>query len=128
MPGTKGRSSTRRTGAGPGRSSSRIAATSCSLQCSPRRLPIASSETTKALRRDRGAAPTTVIIAIAGPIGVGKSTVARQLAAALGYRYISGGEVFREIARERGISVTEVNKLRSEEHTSELQSLAYLVC
>jgi cytidylate kinase len=52
-----------------------------------------------------------MIIAIAGPIGVGKSTVARGLAARLGYRYISGGEVFRELARERGISVTEVNKL-----------------
>jgi len=56
-----------------------------------------------------------VIIAIAGPIGVGKSTVARQLAAALGYRYISGGEVFRQIARERGISVTEVNKLAEQD-------------
>jgi cytidylate kinase len=42
---------------------------------------------------------------------VGKSTVARALAARLGYRYISGGEMFREIARERGISVTEVNRL-----------------
>ncbi|HXF82204.1 MAG TPA: AAA family ATPase [bacterium] len=52
-----------------------------------------------------------MIIAIAGPIGVGKSTVARGLADRLGYRYISGGEVFRELARERGISVTEVNKL-----------------
>ncbi len=52
-----------------------------------------------------------MIIAIAGPIGVGKSTVARGLADRLGYRYISGGEVFREIARARGISVVEVNKL-----------------
>jgi len=52
-----------------------------------------------------------MIIAIAGPIGVGKSTVARALAERLGYRYISGGEVFREIARERGISVVEVNRL-----------------
>lgn len=52
-----------------------------------------------------------MIIAIAGPIGVGKSTVAQMLAARLGYRYISGGEVFREIARRRGISVTEVNRL-----------------
>lgn len=52
-----------------------------------------------------------MIIAIAGPIGVGKTTVARALAARLGYRYISGGEVFREIARERGISVVEVNRL-----------------
>lgn len=52
-----------------------------------------------------------MIIAIAGPIGVGKSTVARGLASALGYRYVSGGEVFRDMARERGISVTDVNKL-----------------
>ena len=52
-----------------------------------------------------------MIIAIAGPIGVGKSTVARALADRLGYRYISGGEVFRDLARERGISVVEVNKL-----------------
>lgn len=52
-----------------------------------------------------------MIVAIAGPIGVGKSTVARDLAARLGYRYISGGEMFRQIARERGISVTDVNKL-----------------
>ncbi len=52
-----------------------------------------------------------MIIAIAGPIGVGKSTVARGLAARLRYRYISGGEVFRDIARARGITVTDVNKL-----------------
>lgn len=52
-----------------------------------------------------------MIVAIAGPIGVGKSTVAKLLAQQLGYRYISGGEVFRDIARQRGISVTEVNRL-----------------
>lgn len=52
-----------------------------------------------------------MIVAIAGPIGVGKSTVAQGLAGRLGYRYISGGEVFRALARERGISVTDVNKL-----------------
>lgn len=52
-----------------------------------------------------------MIVAIAGPIGVGKSTVAKLLAQQLGYRYISGGEVFHDIARQRGISVTDVNKL-----------------
>lgn len=58
-----------------------------------------------------------MIIAIAGPIGVGKSTVARVLAERLGYRYISGGEVFHEIARERGISVVEVNKMAERDPT-----------
>lgn len=62
-------------------------------------------------RRSDASSSSPVIVAIAGPIGVGKSTVARELAARLGYRYISGGEMFREIARARGISVTEVNKL-----------------
>lgn len=56
-----------------------------------------------------------MIVAIAGPIGVGKSTVARLVAQALGYRYISGGEVFREIARQRGISVTDVNRLAEQD-------------
>lgn len=56
-----------------------------------------------------------MIIAIAGPIGVGKSTVARQLAAHLGYRYISAGEFFREIARERGMSLTDVNRLAEQD-------------
>ncbi len=56
-----------------------------------------------------------MIIAIAGQIGVGKSTVARQLAARLGYRYISGGMVFRELAQARGISVTDVNKLAEQD-------------
>lgn len=58
-----------------------------------------------------------MIIAIAGPIGVGKSTVARALADRLGYRYVSGGEVFRELARERGISVTDVNRLAETDPT-----------
>jgi len=58
-----------------------------------------------------------VIIAIAGPIGVGKSTIAEGLARELGYRVISGGEVFRDLARERSISVTEVNRLAEHDPT-----------
>ncbi len=41
--------------------------------------------------------------------------MARGLADRLGYRYVSGGEVFRELARVRGISVTEVNKLAEQD-------------
>ena len=58
-----------------------------------------------------------MIIAIAGPIGVGKSTVAEGLARELGYRVISGGEVFHELARARGISVTDVNRLAEHDPT-----------
>lgn len=46
-----------------------------------------------------------MIVTVSGEIGAGKSTVARSLAQALGLRYVSGGEVFREEARRRGLSL-----------------------
>ncbi|MDR7523635.1 MAG: cytidylate kinase family protein [Armatimonadota bacterium] len=52
-----------------------------------------------------------VVVAIGGPIGVGKSTVARALAERLGIRLISAGGVFREVARRRGLSVVDLNRL-----------------
>jgi len=52
-----------------------------------------------------------VVIAIGGPIGVGKSTVARALAARLLLPVVSAGGVFREVARRRGVSVVELNRL-----------------
>ncbi len=45
-------------------------------------------------------------IAIDGPAGAGKSTLARQLAAALGFRYVDTGAMYRVVgvlAAERGI-------------------------
>ncbi len=47
------------------------------------------------------------IIAIDGPVGAGKSTVARELAHALGFCYINTGAMYRAVAlvaRESGIS------------------------
>jgi cytidylate kinase len=47
-----------------------------------------------------------VIIAIDGPAGAGKSTVARSLAAELGYRYLDTGAMYRALtwlACERGV-------------------------
>jgi cytidylate kinase len=47
-----------------------------------------------------------IVIAIDGPMGAGKSTVARAVAARLGYRYINTGAMYRAVAREalrRGI-------------------------
>jgi cytidylate kinase len=40
---------------------------------------------------------TRIVVAIDGPAGAGKSTVSRRLAAALGYRYIDTGAMYRVI-------------------------------
>ena len=39
-----------------------------------------------------------MVIAIDGPAGAGKSTVAREVAAALGYRYLDTGAMYRAVA------------------------------
>ena len=40
---------------------------------------------------------STVVIAIDGPAASGKSTVARALAAQLGYRFLNSGDLYRAI-------------------------------
>jgi cytidylate kinase len=52
-----------------------------------------------------------VIVAIGGPIGVGKTTVGRALADRLGVPLVSAGQVFRELARRRSVTVVELNRL-----------------
>ncbi len=55
------------------------------------------------------------IITIAGAIGSGKSTTARRVAEELGYAHFSSGDLFRAIAKDRGISIEEIN------HQAELE-------
>jgi cytidylate kinase len=53
---------------------------------------------------------TSMVIAIDGPAGAGKSTVSQRLAKALGYRYIDTGAMYRVIgvlAAERGIDLAD---------------------
>lgn len=57
------------------------------------------------------------IITIAGKPGSGKSTISKRLAASLGYKHFSSGDLFRAIAREKNISVDAINRL-AEEDTS----------
>jgi len=52
-----------------------------------------------------------MIITISGAPGTGTTTLARGLAAELGVRWINSGELFREIASEKNISVKEMNRL-----------------
>jgi cytidylate kinase len=50
------------------------------------------------------------VVAIDGPAGAGKSTVARRVAAALGFRYVDTGAMYRAVALaalERGIDPSE---------------------
>jgi len=42
------------------------------------------------------------VIAIDGPSGVGKGTVARAIAAALGYRHVDTGAMYRAVAWRAG--------------------------
>src|SRR3954464_15044858 len=49
-----------------------------------------------------------MIVAIGGPAGAGKSTVARLLAERLGFRYLDTGAMYRALtwlARQRGVAL-----------------------
>jgi cytidylate kinase len=52
-----------------------------------------------------------VLLTISGPSGSGKTTVASGLSQRLGFAHISAGEVFRELARERALSLEQLSKL-----------------
>ena len=45
------------------------------------------------------------VITVSGPHGTGKSTYARALAGALNLRYVSAGELFRELAKQHKMSL-----------------------
>ena len=51
------------------------------------------------------------VITISGPHGTGKSTYARALARALNLRYVCAGELFRELAKERKMSLEEFSAI-----------------
>ena len=56
-----------------------------------------------------GMARRALIIAIDGPSGAGKGTVARAIAARLRYRYVDSGAMYRAVAwkaRESGLSIS----------------------
>jgi len=58
-----------------------------------------------------------MIVTVSGEIGAGKSTVARRLASSLSLRYVSAGEIFREEARRRGLSLAALGELAEHDPT-----------
>jgi cytidylate kinase len=55
------------------------------------------------------------IITVSGPHGTGKSTYAKALAEALGLRYVCAGELFRELAKERNLSLEAFSSLAAKD-------------
>lgn len=55
------------------------------------------------------------IITIAGSQGSGKSSTAKQVAEKLGYQHFSSGDLFREIAKERDLSIEAMNLTAEEQ-------------
>jgi len=56
-----------------------------------------------------------LIITISGQAGSGKSSVGEILAKKLGYNYLSIGDMRREMARKRSMTLSEFNKLGEKE-------------
>lgn len=56
-----------------------------------------------------------MLLTVSGPPGSGKSTNARMLAEEFDLEHISGGDIFRELAEERGYTPVEFNELAEEE-------------
>ncbi len=62
-----------------------------------------------------------MIIAISGKAGSGKSTVARMLSKKLKLRHYSIGDIMRETASEKGMSLLELNKLAEKDNSIDLE-------
>ncbi|MFB6105172.1 MAG: (d)CMP kinase [Halobacteriaceae archaeon] len=56
-----------------------------------------------------------MLVTVSGPPGSGKSTLAADLAETLSYEHISGGDIFRATAADRGLSLAAFNELAEED-------------
>ncbi|NPA97355.1 MAG: AAA family ATPase [Crenarchaeota archaeon] len=69
-----------------------------------------------------------VVVAVSGPPGSGKTTVAKLLAKRLNLRYVSIGQLFRELAKMKGIDILQLSRIAEKDHSidRELDNLARL--
>lgn len=57
-----------------------------------------------------------VVVAISGLHGAGKTTAARALVGKFKLRYVCAGSVFRQLARERGMTLDEFSRYAEQHH------------
>ena len=62
-----------------------------------------------------------MLLTVSGPPGGGKTTTAVALADRLGLDHVSGGDIFRSVAADRGISVVELNEAAETDETIDLE-------
>jgi len=67
-----------------------------------------------------------MIITVHGQAGSGKSTMAKLLAKKLGYRHYSLGEIRRQMAKERGLTIAQLNKLGEREDWTDKEPDSYM--
>ncbi len=66
-------------------------------------------------------------LTISGPIGSGKSTVARLLSSTLGMKYLSTGDIFRENAAKHGMTVEAFNEYAEKHPEVDMEQDSYLI-
>ncbi len=62
-----------------------------------------------------------VVIAVSGLPGSGKTTYAKFIAKEYGLRYISNGMLFRQLAKERGVSFEEFHRIAEQDPSIDLE-------